>query len=137
MGRVTIVPSDAHASDCCPGFLLCSRCGDGCVKPLAIEYVQRAKFAVSNRQPIAPLQDALGGPVRLDDPPVAVGDDHRSGELVEGAQGDGGFPAQAAQFGMQPSRLREGLQQFLKCGSTGRCERRPVIPMTYAENDYV
>src|SRR3982074_2260978 len=25
-------------------------------------------------EPIAPLQDALGGPVRLDNPPVAVGD---------------------------------------------------------------
>src|SRR6266446_5475882 len=101
-----------------------------------------AAITASSRSPSktcsAPsLPFRIVSPVRLDDPPVAVGDDHRSGELVEGAQGDGGFPAQAAQFGMQPSRLREGLQQFLKCGSTGRCERRPVIHMTYAENDYV
>src|SRR5882724_6265530 len=44
MGRVTIVPSDAHASDCCPGFLLRSRCGDNRLEPLAVEDVQRTKL---------------------------------------------------------------------------------------------
>ena len=99
-----------------------------------VENVQRTKFAVPNRQPIGPLQNTLGCPVHLDQPPVAVGDDHRCGELIEGAEGDRGFPAQASQLGMQPGRFGERLQQFLNCRNTRRCERRPVSPMTYAEN---
>jgi len=70
-----------------------SRCGDTCLEPRAVEDMRRTKFSVSDRQPIASLRDALGGPVHLDDPPVAVGDDHRSGELFKRPQGDGGFPA--------------------------------------------
>ena len=51
----------------------------------AVRDVQRAKFAVPDYQAITSTQDALGGPVRLDDPPVAVDDNHRNGELIERA----------------------------------------------------
>jgi len=82
IGRVTIVPSDAHASDCCPGFLLRSRCGDNRLEPLAVEDVQRTKFAVQDRQPSPRRRTRSAARFAWSDPPVAVGDDHRSGELV-------------------------------------------------------